>query len=79
MPAMERAIPLIDRLPDWLREALARRARELVGLLLIALSCAAALALATWSVQDPSLSHATSGPIRNLLRYPGAIAAAPSC
>ena len=23
MPVMERAIPLIDRLPDWLREALA--------------------------------------------------------
>jgi len=75
MPAMERAIPLADRLPDWLREALARRARELVGLTLIGLSCGAALALATWSVQDPSLSHATSGPIRNLLRYPGAILA----
>ena len=31
------------------------------------------MALATWSVQDPSLSHATQKPIHNLLGYPGAI------
>ena len=31
------------------------------------------LALATWSVQDPSLSHATDAPVRNLLGRPGAI------
>ena len=31
------------------------------------------LALATWSVQDPSLSHATQKPIHNLLGDPGAI------
>ena len=35
----------------------------------------AALALATWSVQDPSLSHATDAPVHNLLGMPGAIAA----
>ena len=35
----------------------------------------AALALATWSVQDPSLSHATDAPVHNLLGRPGAIAA----
>ncbi len=29
----------------------------------------------TWSVQDPSLSHATSRPIRNIIGYPGAISA----
>src|SRR5258708_6993620 len=28
-----------------------------------------------WSVRDPSLSHATSRPIRNILGYPGAIGA----
>ena len=44
-------------------------------LALIALACIAALALATWSVQDPSLSHATSKPVRNILGYPGAITA----
>jgi S-DNA-T family DNA segregation ATPase FtsK/SpoIIIE len=32
-----------------------------------------AVALATWSVQDPSLSHATDAPVRNLLGVPGAI------
>ena len=35
----------------------------------------AALALATWSVDDPSLSHATDSPVHNLLGRPGAIAA----
>ena len=49
--------------------------RELAGLGLIALACLAAVALATWSVQDPSLSHATSRPVRNILGYPGAITA----
>ncbi len=33
------------------------------------------LALVTWSVRDPSLNHATAGPIRNLLGYKGAIVA----
>jgi DNA segregation ATPase FtsK/SpoIIIE, S-DNA-T family len=35
----------------------------------------AAAALMTWSVQDPSLSHATSRAIRNIVGYPGAIGA----
>jgi S-DNA-T family DNA segregation ATPase FtsK/SpoIIIE len=39
------------------------------------LCAAAAAALMTWSVQDPSLSHATSRPIRNVMGYPGAIGA----
>jgi S-DNA-T family DNA segregation ATPase FtsK/SpoIIIE len=65
----------MSRLPDQLREMLSRRLRELAGLGLIALACAAALALATWSVQDPSLSHATSKPIRNILGFPGAVTA----
>ena len=34
-----------------------------------------AAALASWSVQDPSLSHATNAPVRNLLDVPGAIVA----
>ncbi|MCA6118395.1 DNA translocase FtsK [Bradyrhizobium sp. WSM 1738] len=75
MPAIERVIPLVGHLPVSIREALARRLRELMGLSLIALSGVAAAALMTWSVQDPSLSHATSRPIRNVLGYPGAIGA----
>src|SRR3954447_8757717 len=75
MPAIERVIPLVSHLPASIREALARRVRELVGLGLIAFSGVAAAALMTWSVQDPSLSHATSRPIRNIVGYPGAISA----
>jgi S-DNA-T family DNA segregation ATPase FtsK/SpoIIIE len=75
MPAIERVIPLVGQLPASIREALARRLRELAGLGLIALSGVAAAALMTWSVQDPSLSHATSRAIRNIVGYPGAIGA----
>ncbi len=75
MPAIERVIPLVGHLPVSIRDALTRRLRELAGLCLIALAGVAAAALMTWSVQDPSLSHATSRPIRNVLGYPGAIGA----
>ena len=75
MPAIERVIPLVGQLPASIREALARRLRELAGLGLLSLSGVAAAALMTWSVQDPSLSHATSRSIRNIVGYPGAIGA----
>ncbi|MGV7215316.1 DNA translocase FtsK [Bradyrhizobium sp. UFLA05-112] len=75
MSAIERVIPLVGHLPPSIRDALTRRVRELTGLGLIALSGVAATALMTWSVQDPSLSHATSRPIRNILGYAGAIGA----
>jgi DNA segregation ATPase FtsK/SpoIIIE, S-DNA-T family len=60
---------------DDFRAIVHRRLREVAGLGLIAVSCGAAAALATWSVKDPSFSHATSAPVRNLLGAPGAIAA----
>jgi DNA segregation ATPase FtsK/SpoIIIE, S-DNA-T family len=75
MPAIERVIPLVGQLPASIREALGRRLRECAGLGLIALSGVIAAAMMTWSVQDPSLSHATSRAIRNILGYPGAIGA----
>ncbi|WP_316190301.1 DNA translocase FtsK [Bradyrhizobium sp. SZCCHNS2096] len=75
MATIERVIPLVNHLPTSLRDALVRRLRELVGLVLIGGAAIAAAALMTWSVQDPSLSHATSRPIRNILGYPGAICA----
>jgi DNA segregation ATPase FtsK/SpoIIIE, S-DNA-T family len=75
MPAIERVIPIVGQLPASIREALARRLRELAGLGLLSLSAVAAAALMTWSVQDPSLSHATSRSIRNIVGYPGAIGA----
>src|SRR3954464_9225825 len=75
MPAIERVIPLVGHLPASIRDALLRRLRELMGLGLIGLSGGAAAALMAWSVQDPSLSHATSRSIRNIVGYPGAIGA----
>jgi DNA segregation ATPase FtsK/SpoIIIE, S-DNA-T family len=75
MPAIERVIPLVGQLPAAIRDVLARRLRELGGLGLLTLSGGAAAALMTWSVQDPSLSHATSRPVRNIVGYPGAIGA----
>ncbi|WP_417771386.1 DNA translocase FtsK 4TM domain-containing protein [Stappia sp.] len=46
-----------------------------MGLSLIALCAALAAALATWSTADPSLSHATSAPVRNALGPVGAVIA----
>jgi S-DNA-T family DNA segregation ATPase FtsK/SpoIIIE len=76
-----RAITVLQRnfdvpfLPDDLGDALRRRLREAAGVTLLGLTAAAVIALATWSVRDPSLSHATSAPVRNLLGMPGAITA----
>src|SRR5918996_2686603 len=75
MAAIDRGLEPLNFLPDGVREALRRRLRELGGFGLIVLATLLALALATWSVQDPSLSHATNAPVRNLLGAPGAIAA----
>src|SRR3984885_3530518 len=75
MPAIERVIPLVGQLPASIREALARRLRELTGLSLIALSGVAAAALMTWSVQDPSLSPAPARATRNIVGYSSPIGA----
>ena len=60
---------------EILREALRRRLRELAGVGLIVFAMLLVVALISWSVQDPSLSHATKAPVRNLLGFTGAIAA----
>ena len=52
-----------------------KRLRELGGLALIVLTAIIATSLATWSVNDPSFSHATSAPVRNLLGTGGAVTA----
>jgi S-DNA-T family DNA segregation ATPase FtsK/SpoIIIE len=65
----------LDHIPDPIRAFAARRATELSGLSLVGLSGALALALLTWSVQDPSLNHATHSPVHNALGVPGAIVA----
>ena len=64
-----------DRLFDHIRDFIARRAVEIVGLCLLVLTAATATALLTWNVADPSLNHVTSAPVRNFLGLPGAIGA----
>jgi S-DNA-T family DNA segregation ATPase FtsK/SpoIIIE len=65
----------LDRLSEALGAFLRRRAVEAGGIVLITGSIASALALASWSVNDPSWNNATSAPARNLLGAPGAIGA----
>jgi S-DNA-T family DNA segregation ATPase FtsK/SpoIIIE len=65
----------LDYLPDHLRETPRRRGAELVGLCVLAGLSAACAALLSWSAADPSLNHAASAPVHNLLGRPGAIVA----
>jgi len=75
MSMIDRSLDGMAALSGQLGAILRRRLRELGGVALISLTMMAALALATWSVQDPSLSHATDARVHNLLGMPGAIAA----
>jgi DNA segregation ATPase FtsK/SpoIIIE, S-DNA-T family len=56
-----------------IRHILRRNVGAMVGLAVLALAAVAAASLATWTVDDPSLSHATDHAIRNVLGFPGAI------
>ncbi len=73
MASTDRSIDAVAFITDHARDFLRRRLRELAGLCLLIVALLGAVALATWSVRDPSLSHATQGPIHNLLGLPGAI------
>jgi len=73
MRAADRSLDIIAFVSEHFRDIIRRRLSELAGLALISLALLGAIALATWSVQDPSLSHATQKPIHNLLGFPGAI------
>ena len=75
MPAIRYSLSLGDLISDDLRAAMRRRVREMIGLAVLGVSGIAALALATWSVQDPSFSHATNAPVRNALGIIGAASA----
>ncbi|MEM8839840.1 MAG: DNA translocase FtsK 4TM domain-containing protein, partial [Pseudomonadota bacterium] len=54
---------------------LSRNIRRCAGLGIIALAILTALALASWNVDDPSLTHATDRPVTNLLGFPGSAVA----
>jgi DNA segregation ATPase FtsK/SpoIIIE, S-DNA-T family len=75
MSMIDRSLDGMAYLSGQLGIMLQRRLREVGGIALISLAMMAMLALATWSVRDPSLSHATDAPVHNLLGLPGAIAA----
>jgi DNA segregation ATPase FtsK/SpoIIIE, S-DNA-T family len=62
--------PLFD--VTLLKALLRRQAATLSGLGLIVAAALALAALGTWSVADPSLSHATAAPVSNVLGAPGA-------
>ena len=53
MPAIRYTLSAADYVSDEMRAALRRRIHEIVGALLLGLAGIAAVALATWSVQDP--------------------------
>ncbi len=57
---------------NW-RGFVLRRAKTLSGSLILIAALVAIACVATWSVNDPSLSHATDDPVRNLLGMPGAV------
>jgi S-DNA-T family DNA segregation ATPase FtsK/SpoIIIE len=65
----------LDNIPEALREYIGKRSAELCALAFAAAGVCLALALASWSSQDPSLNYATDGPVRNLLGAPGALIA----
>jgi S-DNA-T family DNA segregation ATPase FtsK/SpoIIIE len=75
MSMIERSLDGVAALTGELGAMARRRVTELCGIVLISLAMMAALALASWSVVDPSLSHATDARIRNLMGWPGAVAA----
>uniref|UniRef100_UPI0026045FDB DNA translocase FtsK n=1 Tax=Rhodoblastus sp. TaxID=1962975 RepID=UPI0026045FDB len=64
-----------ELLPDSARDFARRRLQEFVGLAVMASTVALGLSLATWSISDPSLNHATDTPAHNLLGAKGAILA----
>src|SRR5665213_607029 len=54
---------------------LRRNISAITGVAGLALAAACAVSLATWAVDDPSLSHATDHAARNILGFPGAVIA----
>src|SRR5882672_4876402 len=73
MASADRSLDIVAFVSEHFRDIVRRRLSEVAGLALITLALLGAIALSTWSVQDPSLSHATQTPIHNLLGFPGAI------
>ncbi len=75
MPTTRRLSSPPADVTDAVKAFLVRRMAELVGLGLIAAMVTVAIALATWSVDDPSLNHATRGAVKNWVGPAGAVVA----
>ena len=70
-----RSVPLAVASDSSLRRIVKRNLSAILGLALLSLAAAVAASLATWTVDDPSLSHATDHPARNVLGVAGALVA----
>jgi DNA segregation ATPase FtsK/SpoIIIE, S-DNA-T family len=61
--------------PAAVRIFFKRRLLEFTGIVMFAVLIAVGVALASWSIDDPSLNHALDRPAQNWLGYPGAVLA----
>ncbi|WP_430910092.1 DNA translocase FtsK [Methylobacterium sp. sgz302541] len=75
MRSLRRSASPYDTVVDTLRPFMARRLTELGGLVLFMGAVGLTVALATWSIDDPSLNHATDHAAHNVLGMPGAVVA----
>jgi len=73
MSRSSRSMSISAHADSVLRRFIRRNLTALLGLGMIAIAAAAAAALATWSVADPSFSHATGRAPVNALGAPGAV------
>ena len=70
-----RSVPLAVASESSFRRIVRRNLSAILGLALLSFAAAVAASLATWTVDDPSLSHATDHAARNVLGIVGAVIA----
>ncbi len=73
MRSLRRPASPYETFVDGVRPFLGKRLTELGGLVLFTAAVAMTVALATWSIEDPSLNHATEHAAHNVLGQPGAV------
>ena len=73
MRSLRRPASPYETFVDGFRPFMGKRLTELGGLVLFTASVAMTVALATWSVDDPSLNHATEHAAHNVLGQTGAV------
>ncbi|UMY17473.1 DNA translocase FtsK [Methylobacterium organophilum] len=75
MRSLRRSASPFETFVDSFRPFMAKRLTECGGLVLFTGAVATTVALATWSIDDPSLNHATDHAAHNVLGRPGAVVA----